>query len=427
MAWRGGLQAEEWVAQACLKPTGGGCMEKQKPVGVGTRIADTPNALKTMGVGNPNADTIGLHRLEDRFGSVHNNCSRDNSSKGNALSKNSTPSSRLHRLVKLYPRFCIYKEKRLQRRWKQFNTREWRRKRCIMPEESLAVFEEINDPAIGETRFSENLFLQRNEAYFGDMGVHGTGIVERERSAIPLAELFPRKIDEDMDHDSKVQREGMHKKPEEYQVRDFNSYWEQIKQLDKGVKMLSSSIDVERRVEAPLLDPTRGFIGSKFNWGGMFSCSSSQAAHPVNLLETEAIRNAIHSSSVHDILKFPQFLENHKHCRPQEKERKKLIVEGENRLGKPDSVPHGNIEYYIRDEADWLKKVLLYTHHKNKLSKPRDGVTVGCHLALVGPAISDAPSQAVQQPNKRLELLVDDRRIMKKEVTDRGGRGIEAC
>ncbi|KAF8393003.1 hypothetical protein HHK36_021244 [Tetracentron sinense] len=206
-----------------------------------------------------------------------------------------------------------------------------------------------SDMTIGEMRFPDHLLLRSNGAYFGDMGVHGTvkrnkslpailykdsycekGIVESERSSIPLAEFSSMKIDEDTD-------------------REFN-------------------------------------VRSK-----EMQAAEESAEYPRNLLESEAIRDTPHSTTVHDIFEVPQIHENHKCCGPQ----KKLILEG---------------------EADWLKKMLLYGHQDNKTSKLEDRIPVDCHLA---PTIHDAPSQAdVEQ--LRLELLEYDRRIRKKEGADRG-------
>ncbi|XP_058114007.1 uncharacterized protein LOC131256922 [Magnolia sinica] len=182
-----------------------------------------------------------------------------------------------------------------------------------------------------------------------------------------------------------------------------------------------------------LYDSTSGVKEIKLNSTAEFSCSSSQAEDSENVpdfnvhtsacLKTETVENTYNSANVHDIFEVPQ---NQAAQYP--------TSEGENRIEKPDSTPLETIKYdFFKDEAQWVKKALISTHEENvkkaliyahqdeKLSTQWNGATTDCHWPLtIDPETCNSPSQAeVEQLNKRLQLLEDERQLMKQEASDR--------
>ncbi|XP_043706951.1 uncharacterized protein LOC122656480 isoform X2 [Telopea speciosissima] len=331
----------------------------------------------------------------------------------------------------------------------------------------------FGDPCVGKMKFQDSQYLRINEVQVGELGFPGN--VRRNNSLPPIplkdAQLKKKRKVGNEGSTASLQELTARKNDEEIQVvseesvvGDFNSYWEQIKRLDERVKELSYRKDVER-VESDLIsrnhdlsstmaassvltgisrtrslstavsrdlsiDPMGRATPIKMDPESTSSCSTSKvedsddflgfdASSSIPCLESETIRSSIHSTTVHDVFEVPQNHENQKFCVSQKQEQK-LIFKGETttRLRKQQSVPPETPEYYYKEKDEWVKKVLLFAHRENKSPKPRDGITVDCHSPLSDP--KSPPQSEVQQLKKRIELLEDDRRIIKQESSDRG-------
>ncbi|KAK9274763.1 hypothetical protein L1049_022015 [Liquidambar formosana] len=329
-------------------------------------------------------------------------------------------------------------------------------------EESLAVFEDLmfqkemeiaalefqvqsyrckllsmgcNDLGVGEMTIAENLLMQRNEAYVGDMGVSGIvrrnnslpplrhkdsyqkkSVIEREGSAISKADLVPRILEENTDNESIVHNVDLEKKSENSDVGNFDSYWEQIMKLDERVKEISDCKDSGQGKSVNLKNESRSCsLHSRASAGTSCHLTREQ---PRNLLETETIVYSACSSSVHDVFEVPTNNKNHKGPGRQKKEQGKFSLEDENRLGKPESVFQEASKSCVVDETDWVKKMFDCTNNEKNLLKKTDGVPVDCHLALVHPTISVAQSQAqIQQLSMRMKRLENDRKTIRPEIS----------
>ncbi|KAA8522839.1 hypothetical protein F0562_009262 [Nyssa sinensis] len=232
----------------------------------------------------------------------------------------------------------------------------------------------VSNLGIGETKFPENL-LQRNESLVWDMGLQSTarrnsmppislkfsnhkkGIIERERSASP--DLVLKVVEENTNQELNIQGLDMEKKTENSAVGDINSYWEQIRKLDERVRGIvdlkgtkSANLSGGSRPSSllsqvstsMLFDPTKGVITTKLG----------EAKHPENLLENEVTTDSACSSSVHDVFEVPQNHVSGKGCGQQTKEQKRLNLEDDGWLGKPDSVSQEAVKPYVKDETDSL-------------------------------------------------------------------------
>uniref|UniRef100_A0A5B7B3X3 GTD-binding domain-containing protein n=1 Tax=Davidia involucrata TaxID=16924 RepID=A0A5B7B3X3_DAVIN len=283
----------------------------------------------------------------------------------------------------------------------------------------------VTDPGIDETKFPENL-LQRNENFVGDIQsisrrnslppipfkypYHKKGIIEKERSASP--DLVPKVIKENTNRELNIQSLDMEKKPENYAVGDIISYWEQIRKLDEQVRDI---VDFKGIKSANLRGRSRS---SLLLSQGAVTTKLGKAKHPENLLENEATTDSACSSSVHDVFEVPQTHGNGK-CRGQQtKEQDRLNLEGDERLGKPDSVS----QEVVKDETDCVKKVQLSSHHGNyNLRRTSDGGSVDSHFTLVHPTIGVAESHAkFLQLDRTSEIIEVGRQVVRQESTNRG-------
>lgn len=330
-------------------------------------------------------------------------------------------------------------------------------------EESLAVFEDVmyqkemeiaalefqvqayrykllsmgcNDLDVVE-RFRENTLVQRYEACVGDMGVHGIvrksnslpplsrkdsshmkSVIKRERSVSVEADLIPMIVEENTDKESYVHSIDLEKMSESSAVGNFDSYWEQIRKLDEKVKEILDYKDHAKGNFAYL--KSRSSSCSLHSQASVGTSCLPASEHSENLVETEATVNYSCSSSVHDIFEVPMINKNHEDCPWQKKQQGKLILEDENRLGKPDLVLPKAAESFVGDAIGREKKMLHCANNEKKLLKPRDAVEVDCRLSLVHATTNVAECQAeIHQLSRRMKQIENERRTIRQEI--RGG------
>lgn len=297
-----------------------------------------------------------------------------------------------------------------------------------------------SDQVIGETRFPDNLLLQRNESVVGETSVSDTvrrhnslpsirlkdsyqkkAVIERERSTILS---IPRILGENMDYELGDQDVGLGEIPEDSSAFGYyDSYWEQIKMLDKKVKELSDCKDSSRggrsanlkagsrssllaQVSMTSHDLTRGDMTTK----------SGEVKHPRGFLEDGAITNSARAFGVHDIFEVPKVIKNHKSSDGMKKEQSQKFLEGEDRLLMPDSVSKEAVESYIIDESDWEKESFRSSNHEDRLIKPKDEMAVYSDLAHPRSTIGFAECHGeLQQLVRRMEQLEAEQEIVRQE------------
>ena len=300
-----------------------------------------------------------------------------------------------------------------------------------------------NDQVVSETRFPDNLLLQRNESFVGDTSVNDTvrrhnslpsirlkdsyqkkAIIERERSMIPS---IPMIVEENMDHEFGDQNLDWGEKSEDSSaVGCYDSYWDQIRRLDKKVKELSDCKDYSRGGKsANLKAGSRSSLLSQVSMTSYdltrrdMTTKSGEVKNPGSFLEDGVVTNSARAFGVHDIFEVPKAIKNHKSCDWMKKEQTQLILEGEDRLLMPDSVSKEAVESYVMDETDWEKESFWSSNHNNRLIKPKDGMAVVSDLALPRPTIGVAECHAeLQQLGRRMEQLEGEREIVRQ---DNGG------
>ncbi|EOY31493.1 DNA double-strand break repair rad50 ATPase, putative isoform 1 [Theobroma cacao] len=340
-----------------------------------------------------------------------------------------------------------------------------------------------------EKQFPENSFSERNDAFLGEKGVKATvrrlsslpatlpidfyqkkSTIDEERYTFPAADLSSSidvgnfdQLVHDKSSDSK--RSSLNSA-----AGDYNSYWEQIRMLDEKVKEISDCKEVGQnnfsnvKVESvsgstsSSSDPSRAKIPPK--------CHKIKSYE--DSLEKEAIpSSACSSNAVHDIFEVPDIFEvsetseRNKTCFNGEKSRGKSILEGDNRLKKPDLIQEEPFMSPAEDEINWIKKNnfqsakpekkscklrgemnadcispaqyetervkknnLPSANHEKKLCKLRGQTNADCKSALLHPAtgVNDYRSE-LQQLTQRVEQLESGRNNTRHEISE--GRGEE--
>lgn len=287
------------------------------------------------------------------------------------------------------------------------------------------------DIGVCETMFPENLLL-RNENLIGDtvcktnlrrnsmpllplkFSNQRKGSFEKERSVSPE---LSSKIEEEI-HNSKI---SDMEKPENYTTGDITSYREQIRKLDERVREIADGKGVKSknlwsgsRSFSVNLDPPKGPIATK----------SGQLKNPENLLENEATVNPCCYSSVHDVFEVPQTRESEKGRGEEIEPERELVLEGNGRDGKPDSVPPEAFKSHVNKETDWVRKMFPSKQQKDNLSGPSERVAPDCHLALVRSTTDVAESHSkFQQFNigRTSEIIEVERYGEGPETASRGG------
>lgn len=298
-----------------------------------------------------------------------------------------------------------------------------------------------------DCRYPETLFLQRSDLCKVETGANSNvrrlnslppiqlkdphlknSNLERELSPIPVSDLIPKIVKKKTEQEVNVQNFDFEKKSGNSTGETFDSYWKKIKKLDERVKEISDC-KVSR-------DDSANLKGESIPCSLLPQVSIEKLCEPTsgesitnlekvklqeNIQEREAIVNYSCSSTVQDIFEVPQSNEICEAYECQKSERSKLILEGENRLGKPDLVSEDTFRLQFKDETDRTKKMFLCANYDNELSLARNEVNVDCNMALVHPTTSVAESQAkIQQLCQRIEWLERERNFPRQEISEVG-------
>ncbi|XP_065849879.1 uncharacterized protein [Euphorbia lathyris] len=248
----------------------------------------------------------------------------------------------------------------------------------------------LTDLGVSEVNFPENLLMQRNENLFGEKGVNNSSTIRRLSSGPALQikdsnnmklAIERRKSDQNLilgaaEGNTIHGNADSEKKLSSCVSVDLSSYWDQIKKLDERIKELSDNKDSGRH-KSPLL---KGITWS-----------------PAHFAQDAA--NTACSSGVQDIFEVPR-TETRKSSESLRKENRKLIMERENRLMKPDLVTDETTELTNKHESDRMK---LCASNERKAGKPR---TVGTSY-----------SPEYQQLSRRIERL---ERAKRQEIVGSG-------
>lgn len=286
-----------------------------------------------------------------------------------------------------------------------------------------------NDIGVCETIFPENL-LQRNENLTGDVGsltnlrrnsmplmplkfsYQRKGSLEKERCVSP--ELSSKIEEENINSKPNSKISDMEKKLENYAIGDITSYWEQIRKLDERVREIadgngvkSTKLRSRSRSSSLVFDPTKGPI-------------TNESGQCQSLLDNEATVNPSGYSCVHDVFEVPQTRESEKGCGGDREPERELVLEGNDRDGKPDSVPPEAFKPLVKKETDWVRKMFPSKHQENNLPGPSERVALDCHLALVR-----STTEVAESHSKFQQLNIS--RISEIVEVERNGEGLETA
>lgn len=288
-----------------------------------------------------------------------------------------------------------------------------------------------------ESRFLDNLFLQRGDVSNGGKGLNGggvrrlnssppiclkdpipqKGIMKRPKSVFPNLDVVSRIVEENPDLEGVVESLNSESKSKNSSNGDFIPVWEQIRRLGNHVNEISEYKDTNQDNN----DYSNGVSSSCaivscvsappcYAAGEWDNAKSDQMNHCENLYTEEAVENSASPTTIQDIFEVPQSDESCKCHDVQVKEWSKKESKGEDRLGKPD---------LVTDQTDWIKKMLLSLNHdkmpsnsglREKMSADCDGFQEA-HKARVPKHRSE-----FQQLSERIEQLETERNARSCEI-----------
>ncbi|KAK0571976.1 hypothetical protein LWI29_024319 [Acer saccharum] len=276
-----------------------------------------------------------------------------------------------------------------------------------------------------ERKYQENISLLRST----EMGSNGS---VRKLKSLPdltkqrslntsdkVLRIIEEKADQEINDQSLVLRKNSGKSDV---GGDFESYWEQIRRLDERVNEIADYKDGGGRGSANLKDVSRSSSLLLSQLGSNTSCDSrrydiytilDQLKDSKTAPERKDVANSGRTSCVYDIYEVRDISEDCKNCTNEEKQNKKLVWEGEKRLGKPDPVVEEIFESNVKDETEWVKPMLVGAKQEKRSSNTRE-----CKLTLVQPTANVAEFQKLSQ---RIECLEAERNSTSQEIIRNGG------
>ncbi|KAK4853520.1 hypothetical protein QYF36_017406 [Acer negundo] len=207
---------------------------------------------------------------------------------------------------------------------------------------------------------------------------------------------------------------------------DFESYWEQIRRLDERVKEISDYKDGGGRGSTNLKAVSRSTSLLLSQLSSSTSCDPrrynintilDQLKDSKSAPERKDVVNSGRTSCVYDIYEVRDISEDCKNSTNEEKRNKKLVWEGENRLGKPDPVVEQIFESNVKDETEWVKPMLVGAKQEKRPRNTRDA-SVECKLTHFQPT---ANVDDFQKLSKRIERLEAERNNTSQEIVRDGG------
>ncbi|KAL5772968.1 hypothetical protein ACOSP7_012586 [Xanthoceras sorbifolium] len=290
------------------------------------------------------------------------------------------------------------------------------------------------DLSDSEHRYQENISLLKNDA-FTEMGskanvrkLKSLPAITRQRSlnaSDKIVRIMEEKADEEGNDESLILRKNSGKSAV---GGDFESYWEQIRRLDEKVKEISDYKDGGR-------DSTNLKEGVSRS-SSLFSHLSSSTSCDPRRYEIATILDQLkdsksaperkevagRTSCVYDIYEVRDITEDCKSCTNEEKRQKKLVWEGENRLGKPDPVVEEVFESHIKEETECVKPMLLSAKQEKRLCNTRDE-SVKFKLAHVQQKVdvAECHESDFQNLSQRIERLEAERNSTSQEIVREGG------
>lgn len=287
-----------------------------------------------------------------------------------------------------------------------------------------------------ESRFLDNLFMQRGDVSSGGKGLNGgvrrlsslppgclkdpmpnKGVIKRQKPVFSNLDVVSRIVDENPDLEGTGESLNFKRKSEYLLNEDFSPIWEQIRRLGDRVNEMSECRDIGQDNDDYSIGVSRSCAivscvsappcYTKSEWD---NAKSDQMNHCENLYTAEVVENSACSTSIQDIFEVPQSDESCKSHDVQVKEWSEQESEGENRLGKPD---------LVTDQTDWIMKMLPSLSHdkmpsnatlRGKMSADCDGFQEA-YKARVPKHRSE-----FQQLSERIEWLETERNARSREI-----------
>ncbi|KAI3771909.1 hypothetical protein L6452_03081 [Arctium lappa] len=273
----------------------------------------------------------------------------------------------------------------------------------------------IEDIGANEIKYPENL-LQLNETPVG--GSNPESLLRRNSAPPKLLKLAYLKRNRSMSPDSDMiskiveesgQEEGSHQNLDSEKQMDgslsvdINSYWDQIRKLDKIVEEMAGEQYLSLRARSS----RSSSVFSQLN-------ELDQAQSLKKSANDEMLSDTC-SLSVHDVFEVPETNEHLASHEKQVKDDRISIMKDENKVEKLVTFPEEAMKSCNKAETGLCEKGLLLKHKDKQAFFPRDGINISCHMAIDRPAMDVAEAQGSSEQVNTTEITEGEREDVRSQ------------
>ncbi|XP_024967404.1 uncharacterized protein LOC112507185 [Cynara cardunculus var. scolymus] len=272
----------------------------------------------------------------------------------------------------------------------------------------------IEDIGAKEIKYPENL-LQLNETSVGESNPEGLlrrnsappkllklAYVKRNRSMSPDSDMIPKIVEESGQEEGSHQNLDSEKQMDGSLSVDINSYWDQIRKLDKIVEEMAGEQFLSLRDRSS----RSSSVFSQLN-------ELDQAQILKKSADDEMLSDTC-SLSVHDVFEVPETngnLASHE----QVKDNGISILKNEKEVGKLVTFPEEAMKSCNNAETGLCEKGLLLKHKDKQAFFPRDGINISCHMAVDLPAMDVADAQGSSEQVNTTEITEGEREDVRSQ------------
>lgn len=270
----------------------------------------------------------------------------------------------------------------------------------------------IEDIGAKEIKYPENL-LQLNETSVGGSNPESLlrrnsappkllklAYLKRNRSMSPDSDMIPKIAEESGQEEGNHQNLDSEKQMDGSLSVDINSYWDQIRKLDKIVEEMAGEQYLSLRAR-----------------------SSSFFSQPNELDQAQSLKKSTDdemlsdtcSLSVHDVFEVPETNENLASIEKQVKDNGISILKDENKVGKLVTFPEEAMKSCNKDETGLCEKGLVLKHKDKQAFFPQDGINISCHMVIGMPAMDVAEAQGSSEQVNTPEITEGEREDVRSQ------------
>lgn len=251
---------------------------------------------------------------------------------------------------------------------------------------------EINETSVEEA--SPESLKRRNSA---PPKLLKLAYLKRNRSMSPDSDMIPKIVEESGQEEGSRQNLDSEKQMDGSSSVDINSYWDQIRKLDKIVEEMAGEQYLSLRARSS----RSSSVFSQLN-------ESDQTQSLKKSVDDEMFSDTC-SLSVHDVFEVPETNENLVSHEKQVKDNGILFLKDEKEVGKLVILPEEAMKSCNNTVTGLCGKELPLKHRDKQAFFPRDGINISCHMAIDRPAMNVSEGQGSSEQVNTTEITEGER------------------